>query len=181
MTIRTYFWTIAGSWSNSAEGYRMEYETHYTAAVSGPIRDSRRKLGLRSAKHHQLMLFSKFGKFVRLKYIKARFEREARANKVDREIPVKARTMKYSGKKWEATQYPDTSIRLRPSKDERILLKILRDLEKMAKDREARLKENRALKKRLWKELVENAEKKLKAAERNGTKDRQGLPHRLSA
>jgi hypothetical protein len=66
------------------------------------------------------------------------------------------------GKNWKATQYPDTSIPLRPSKNERILLKILRDLEKMAKDREARLTRNTAFRGRLWKKLVENAEKKLK-------------------
>lgn len=166
MTIRTYFWTIAGLWYDPRAGCKMEVETHYTAAVSGSIRDNRRKLGLRSAKYHQFMLFKKFGKFVPLRDIKIRFEREERSRKADREIPVKTRAMRYSGKNWKATEYPDTRIPLRPSKDERVLLKIVGDLEKMARDREARLKENRALKKRLWKELVENAEKKLKPPER---------------
>jgi hypothetical protein len=160
--IRRFTWTVAHPWYDPMGGCKREVETHYTVAVSGSIRDNRRKLGLRSAKHHQLMLFKKFGIFVPLGKLRVRYERETRASKVDREIPVKTRGMEFRGKKWNATQYPDTRIPLRPSKKERMLLKIVADLEKMHKDHEAKLKRNRALKERLWKELLENAEKKLK-------------------
>jgi hypothetical protein len=160
--VRRYRWTIAGSRYDPVAGCKREYETHFTVALRGSLRENRKKLGLRAAKYHQVWLFKTFGIFEPLSKLIGRYEREARASKVDGEISVKARAMEFRGKNWEATPYPDTRIPLRPSKKERMVLKILRDLEKMAKDRETRLKQNRALKERLWKELVENAKKKLK-------------------
>jgi hypothetical protein len=159
LIIRRYRWTIAGGWYDPRARCKVEFETHYTVAVSGPIRDNRRKLGLRSAKYHQFMLFKKFHKFVPLRDIKVRYEREERVRRAGNEIPVKTRAMQYRGKEWEATSYPDTTIPQHPSKDERTVLKMLSDLEKIDRDSEAKLKHNRALKKRLWKELEKNAGK----------------------
>jgi hypothetical protein len=65
--------------------------------------------------------------------------------------------MQYKGKEWSAKPLPSTEIGLRASKDENELAK---SLKKIADDREAKRKRIRALKKRLWKELVENANKK---------------------
>jgi hypothetical protein len=147
MTIRRYFWTVAISWYDPRSGCKRELETHYTAARSGVIRDNRRKLGRRGAKYHQLILLIRYGKFVPLRNIKVRFEREKPARKIDRKISVEARSMQFRGKHWTATPLPSAQIPFWASKDERIF----DSMRKMAESREAHRKEIRALMEKLMK------------------------------
>jgi hypothetical protein len=160
LIIRRYYFTIAAQWYDPWSGRKREVETHFSIARGGQIRDNRRSLGIRGARYHQVMLFKTYGKIVPLSSLRVRFERQERAGKVDKKISVKARAMQYKGRQWSAKPLPSTEIGLRASKDENELSKFLK---KMADDREAKRKRIKALKKRLWKELVENANKKFKS------------------
>lgn len=131
MTIRRYYWTISITWYDREAGRQREIETHYTTAQSGPIRNNRRKLGLRSARFHQLMVYRKHKKLVPLSNAKVRFEREERASKVDSEISVDARSMWYKGKHWKAKQLRSSRIPLRASKIEREAWKVLGPIAEM--------------------------------------------------
>jgi hypothetical protein len=148
MTIRRYYWTIAVVWYDPKSGYKREVETHYSAARSGSIRGNRRKLGLRCARYHQVMLFKKYGKLVPLRSLRVHFERGEAASKVDRGISVNARSMQYKGKHWSAKPLPSTRIPVRASKDESKVSKFLREI---VEKREAKRKRIRAILKRLSK------------------------------
>jgi hypothetical protein len=141
MTIRRYLWTVAVSWYDPRLGCKRELEFHYSVARSGPIRENRRKLGLRGAKYYQLMLLVKYGKYVPRGSIKVQYEREQPASKVERRISVEGRSMEYKGRHWTATPLPSTKIPLWASKNERVFESMRKD----AEEREAHRKRIRAL------------------------------------
>lgn len=139
--VRRYRWTVAVVFYDPRSGCKREIETHYSVARSGSIRENRRRLGRRGARHHQMLLFMRHGKFIPLRNIRVRFVREQPTSKVDRKISVEARSMQYKGKHWTAAPLPPEQIPLWASKDERVFNSMRKDAER----REAHRKKIRAL------------------------------------
>jgi hypothetical protein len=135
LIVRRYRLTVSAVFYDSRSGCKREVETHYTIARSGPIRDNRQKLGKRGAKHHQLMLLIRFGKYVPLGSLRARFERELPATKVETKISKESRSMRYVGKRWTAKALPSEKIPLWASKDERVFDSMRKDAERREKHR----------------------------------------------
>lgn len=141
LIIRRYDFTIAAVWYDPRAGCKRETETHYSVAMSGRIRDNRRKFGRRGARYHQFLLFLRYGKFVPLRSLRVHFEREKPARKIDKKILVDARSMEYRGKSWTARALPSVEVPFWASKDERVFASMRKD----AEEREAHRKKIRAL------------------------------------
>jgi hypothetical protein len=135
LIVRRYRWTVSAVFYDSHSGCKREIETHYSIARAGGIRENRRKLGLRGAKHHQLMLLIRFGKYVPLSSLRARFQRELPATKVETKISKESRSMRYVGKHWTARALPSEKIPLWASKDERVFESMRKDAERREKHR----------------------------------------------
>ena len=148
LIIRRYDFTIAAVWYDRRAGCKRETETHYSVAMSGPIRDNRRKLGFRGARYHQFLLFVRYGKFVPLSSLRVHFEKEKPGRRTDKKIFVDARSMQYRGRNWTARALPSAQIPFWASKDERVFAHMRKD----AEEREAHRKKIRALLDKLMKD-----------------------------
>ena len=149
LIVRRYRWTVSTVFYDERSGCKREIETHFTVAVSGRIRDNRRKLGLRGARFHQFLVFTRSGKLIPRGDIKVRFEREQPASKPDGKISVEGRSMQYKGPQWTATALPSEQIPFWASKDERVFAAMRKD----AEERKKHGRKIRALKERLMKNV----------------------------
>jgi hypothetical protein len=151
LIVRRYRWTVSSVFYDKRSECKREIETHYSVAVSGRIRDNRRKLGLRGARYHQYLIYAKFGRPLPRGDIKVRFEREnvVPASKLDSKISVEGRSMQYKGPQWTATALPSEQIPFWASKNERVSAAMRKD----AEEREKHGKKIRALKKKLMKNV----------------------------
>lgn len=80
-----------------AEGYEM----HFKTARQGRIEDVRRALKSEGSSYFQKEIYNKFGRIPK-KRIRIGFEREEPATRVQNNIVVESRYMKYRGGKWES-------------------------------------------------------------------------------
>jgi hypothetical protein len=94
--------TIATVWYDEAAGAAKEYEFHFKVARAGDIRRVRRALAERGAPYFQQLVYRRIKRWIPLRKIKVRFEKEEAATKKDSRIHIEGRSMFYRGKKWQA-------------------------------------------------------------------------------
>jgi hypothetical protein len=104
MSYRTYHMTVSTVWYDKASAGAREYELHFTVGRRGKIRTVRRTLAKRGAPYFQRLIHRRTKRWIPLRRIRVRFEREETATRIDSRIRVDGRSMLYRGKRWRA--YP---------------------------------------------------------------------------
>jgi hypothetical protein len=110
MTVHLYRMTIASTWYDVRAEYSREYELHFKVPLQGKPERVRRTLAKRGVPYFQQQIYRKYGKWVPKRRIRVSFEREEKARRVQRQISVNARTMRYRGKHHRATVLPSRVI-----------------------------------------------------------------------
>jgi hypothetical protein len=86
------------------------HEMHFKVARRGSVRANRRTLARRGLPYFQRKIYRKYHIWIPKRKLKVRFEREQRAARVQRDVSVDARTMRYRGRHWSATSLPSRMI-----------------------------------------------------------------------
>ncbi len=108
--VRVYLMTIASRWYDEKAENLKEYELHFRVARHGKIETVRRHLIKRGIPYFQQRGYRQFGKWIRKRRIRARFQREQPALNSQHYITVEGRRMEYRGKRWNASALPTRKL-----------------------------------------------------------------------
>lgn len=103
---RTYRMTIATKWYDDRSKCEREYEAHSKISRHGEIRTVRWHLAKRVAPYFQQLIYRRFRKWIKKRYLRINFEREEVAAEAERNITTQLRGMQYRGREWKATPFP---------------------------------------------------------------------------
>lgn len=97
--------TAASTWYDPQRG-RLEYEMHFKAAREGDIRKVRVELAKRGIEYFQRSVYRKERRWIPKDRIRAAFERERPAIKVQPLMEIDVRGMEFKGRQWKAHPFP---------------------------------------------------------------------------
>jgi len=98
--------TIASGFYDSRAEFAREFEMHFKTARRGSVRSVRRRLASRGIPIIQREIYRRHHVWIPKRKLKVRFEREQAAARVQPNITIETRSMRFRGKHWTATSLP---------------------------------------------------------------------------
>jgi len=110
MNILSFLMTIACMSYDDHAGFAREFEMHFSAARRGSVRSIRGRLARRGIPIIQREIYRRHHVWIPKRKLKVRFERETSAKRVQPDITIETRSMRFRGKHWTATALPSKVV-----------------------------------------------------------------------